>query len=194
MEENKASVKQKPIKPSPLVKELIAKTDEIKQESPRARIIIFLSYIDELLKKLLIAKLVISPGRGDELFDPGEPMFYFGARIELAYRLGMISSQMKHDLDMLRRIRDICAHDHSKKSFENDEIKSRVDQIHKDMKYCDQLETDVSKKFNDICSNIVIELGTEMENTKRFQPRPLEMWYQERSEILKVINKRSKQA
>jgi DNA-binding MltR family transcriptional regulator len=165
---------------APIVKELKQKNKEIAQESPRARIIIFISFIDELLKKLLTAKLVINPSKNDELFDSSKPLFYFGPKIELAYRLGIISSQLKHDLDMLRRIRDLCAHEHSKKTFENEEIKSRVDQIHRDMKYLDQDQDDTSEKFNQVCSNIVIELGIEVEYIARYQPHELELWYKEK--------------
>lgn len=181
----------KPQEASPLVKELIAKSEEIKQESPRARIIIFLSYIDELLKKLLSAKMVVTPTGTDELFDSGKPLFFFGARIELAYRMGIISAQLKHDLDMLRKIRDLCAHEHSKKSFENEEIKSRIDQIHKDMKYLDQKETDISVKFNEICSSIVIELGIEFQNVERTGSAPLELWYTPKVSVPKAATSKS---
>jgi hypothetical protein len=95
-------------------------------ESPRAKIILFATQIDEMLKELLLKFLKQGRKTDDELFRDGAPLSSFAARIALAFRVGLISKDDADAFDTLRKIRNECAH----KIFEFDFTKSpRSDQL-----------------------------------------------------------------
>jgi hypothetical protein len=82
-------------------------------ESQRAKIILFATQIDEALKELLIKFL--KPRRAkreteDELLGKFKPLSSFNARIALAYRVGLMSKDDAEAFDILRDIRNDCAH------------------------------------------------------------------------------------
>lgn len=84
-----------------------------KGESPRAKIILYAAQIDEylmsLLKKLLI-KHRSKQEKEDELFRVYGPLSDFSARIAVAYRLGVISRDDADAFDLIRKLRNDCAH------------------------------------------------------------------------------------
>ena len=82
-------------------------------ESQRAKIILFATQIDETLRELLTKFL--KPHRAkkekdDEMFRAFAPLSTFASRIALAYRLGLISKDDADAFDILRDIRNDCAH------------------------------------------------------------------------------------
>jgi hypothetical protein len=86
----------------------------VEGESPRAKIILFATQIDEMLKELLI-KFLKPPRRAkreteDELLGKFKPLSSFNARIALAFRVGIISKDDAEAFDILRDIRNDCAH------------------------------------------------------------------------------------
>ncbi len=85
----------------------------VERESPRAKIILFATQIDEMLKELLTKFL--KPRRAsreidDEMFRAFAPLSSFAGRIALAFRLGLISKDDADAFDVLRGIRNDCAH------------------------------------------------------------------------------------
>ena len=86
----------------------------VEGESPRAKIILFATQIDEMLQELLI-KFLKPPRRAkreteDELLGKFKPLSSFNARIALAFRVGLISKDDAEAFDILRDIRNDCAH------------------------------------------------------------------------------------
>jgi len=85
----------------------------LKQESERGKIILLASKIDELLCEVI--KCFLKPHRGtkrdeDKLFRTMGPLSTFSSHIEVAYRLGLISRTTADCFDILRAIRNDCAH------------------------------------------------------------------------------------
>lgn len=85
----------------------------LKRESERGQVILLTSQIDDLLKQILKAHL--KPHRGkedddDKLFRLMGPLSSFSSHIEVAYRLGLISKASADCFDLLRDIRNDCAH------------------------------------------------------------------------------------
>ena len=80
-------------------------------ESPRAKIILFATQIDEALRELLV-KFLKPPRRAneDDLLGRFRALSSFSARIALAYRVGLISKDDAEAFDILRGIRNDCAH------------------------------------------------------------------------------------
>jgi hypothetical protein len=84
---------------------------EFAKETDRAAVIVAASMLDELLRSILVAKLVPVSSSTDELFDGANaPLGTFSARIEMAYRVGLISVKFSRDLHLVRRIRNDFAH------------------------------------------------------------------------------------
>src|SRR4030095_2756681 len=82
-------------------------------ESHRAKIILFATQIDETLKDLLTKFLKprrAKKERDDEMFRAFAPLSTFAGRISMAYRLGLISQDDAEAFDILRDIRNDCAH------------------------------------------------------------------------------------
>jgi hypothetical protein len=82
-------------------------------ESVRAKVILFASQIDDCLKALLrrhFKPMRAKHEKEDELFRTFAPLGSFAARIATAYRLGLVSRVDADAFDVLRGIRNDCAH------------------------------------------------------------------------------------
>jgi hypothetical protein len=97
-------------------------------ESTRGMILILTAEIDNKLLEAL--KLFLKDGRNKEddnlLFGSFGPFHGFALRIEMAYRLGLISKPDADALDLLRRIRNSCAHATTAFSLEKEPHRSRL--------------------------------------------------------------------
>jgi hypothetical protein len=83
----------------------------LSEESIRGKILILTAQVDNLLLEML--KRILKPPRGkreDELFRPLGPLDSFSSRVAMAYRLGLICEGDADALDVLRKIRNDCAH------------------------------------------------------------------------------------
>jgi len=61
--------------------------------------------IEDLLTRILIKYLVKHTSKKDGLFSKDRPLSYFSVKIDLAHRLGLISSGLEEELQTLRKIR-----------------------------------------------------------------------------------------
>jgi DNA-binding MltR family transcriptional regulator len=103
---------------------------EFDTESDRAAVIVAASILDELLRSFLVAKLVPVSSSNDELFDGANaPLGTFSSRIEMAFRIGLISVKFARDLHLVRRIRNDFAHNIHGASFEDTRVKQRVSEL-----------------------------------------------------------------
>lgn len=99
----------------------------LKQESDRGCVIVSAALIDDILDKLLKKRLAPpADNKRDELFDSNSALSTFSARIDLAYRLGLLRSSSRRTFHMLRKIRNNFAHISTPESFGSDSVKSRV--------------------------------------------------------------------
>jgi len=104
-----------------------ALNQEFAKESDRAAVILAASIADELLRALIAARLVPVSSSSDDLFDGANaPLGTFSARIEVAYRLGLVSVKFARDLHLIRKIRNDFAHNIQGCSFEDAKVKSRI--------------------------------------------------------------------
>ncbi|MBB5213307.1 hypothetical protein [Microbulbifer hydrolyticus] len=99
---------------------------EFEGDSDRAAAIVGASYLDELLKELLIQFMVDDSSQNNKaLFSGTGPISSFSARINLAYRFGAISKFEKKTLHGIRGIRNEFAHKLSGASFQEESIRQR---------------------------------------------------------------------
>ncbi len=83
--------------------------------------------LDVGLDTLLRSFLITISTSDDELFDGGNaPLGNFSAKINLAFRLGLISDKYASDLHIIRKIRNEFAHNIHGCDFEHSSVKQRV--------------------------------------------------------------------
>lgn len=87
---------------------LFQKYKTLYQEEPQDEKLVYQASkkIEELLTQILLKFFVKSPSsEKDALFDDGKPLSYFGTKISMAQRLGLISPGLASELQALRRIK-----------------------------------------------------------------------------------------
>ena len=141
--------------------------DELRKESDRGSIIVIVSLLDDVLSKLIKAKLAPSIENRDELFDDySAPFSTFSSRIDLAYRLGLIRPQVRATFHLLRKIRNNFAHITGASNFHDASTKSRIHEIYKlNSDAIDSMKSlvinpsgAVTEKSNEIDHRLIIEL------------------------------------
>ncbi|WP_232080757.1 hypothetical protein [Variovorax sp. SRS16] len=105
---------------------------ELNGESPRGMVLVAAAMLDDALRELLLASLVPNPSGSDTLFDGANaPLSTFSARIDAAYRLGLISGNFCRDIHIIRRIRNDVAHQPSGFTFDDPSPRSRIEALTK---------------------------------------------------------------
>jgi hypothetical protein len=110
--------------------------DLLAERSARPLIIVGASQIDHLLSEMLSTFLLpkrVKPKQQDELLEGDTPLATFSARIKVCHRLGLIDETLCATLELLRKIRNLCAHsvsfDHAKSPARDHlaEFKGKID-------------------------------------------------------------------
>jgi len=147
------------------INEVSQKTLMKKVETPRAYIIIIVAYAEDLITKLLKSRLVVPlNSHSDELFSEQGPLYNFGAKLRLAYRMGLISQEMYWTLDRLRKLRDKCAHTHSEVSYEQPSTKDIIAEIHRRLSPHHHAANS-AEKFQEIVTGVLIMLWNYYNNS-----------------------------
>jgi hypothetical protein len=97
---------------------------ELAGESDRSAIILLAALLDDALVFRLIAGLSFEP-TGDEverIFRFEGPLGTFSARMEVAYLFGCIEDRTYADLDVIREMRNACAHSKHALTFSDDAL------------------------------------------------------------------------
>lgn len=100
--------------------------DELAKESDRAAATVGAAFLDEKLRRLLKAYLIddeqaVNGLVGDDnTYD--RPLSTFGSRASACYCLGLVSKEIKADLDTISKIRNKFAHELHGLSFEEESI------------------------------------------------------------------------
>lgn len=94
------------------VRELLA---ELRNATDRNAVVVGAAFVDDLLRELLESSMLpklVAPKEADPLFAPDRPLGPFGARSQLAFRLGLISGDTLNALSKLGKLRNAAAHMH----------------------------------------------------------------------------------
>ena len=138
--------------------------------SERGLAIFSASHLDEQLALLLRAFFVDDQRTADEVLEDTGALSTFGARIELAFLLGLISARERRMLNLIRKIRNDFAHSSKIASFSQFPIKDRcltldAMRILGSKKLSDP--SNPQRKFFDAFSFLFIVLGHRTEQIKR---------------------------
>jgi len=106
---------------------------ELEGTSDRAACIIVSSMVERDLERALIRRLSMGfklhKPRVDKLFERDGALSSFAGEINLIYALNIIESITKHDLDTVRRIRNIFAHSAIPISFTDREVANEIQKL-----------------------------------------------------------------
>jgi DNA-binding MltR family transcriptional regulator len=105
----------------PHLAEFSAFLPELNKETDRGMVLIATSFIDELMRRTLLAFLVESETSSALVEGFSAPLGGFATRSAAAFALGLISERELKEADTLRKIRNQFAH-HVHVSFENQSV------------------------------------------------------------------------
>lgn len=85
--------------------------EDFSKETDRAAVILGAARLDVELYHLLTRVLLPSPTKKDELFENEGPLESFNAKIDMAYRLGLVDGTFARALHLIRKLRNAFAHE-----------------------------------------------------------------------------------
>lgn len=104
--------------------------NQLRSETDRGAVIVAAALFDEGLKSLLLARLIPSTQRNDELFSSAyAPLSSFSAKIDFSYRIGIIRESVRSSFHLLRKLRNDFAHSASISAFEYPSVQSRLREL-----------------------------------------------------------------
>ncbi|HGS4996516.1 TPA: DUF4145 domain-containing protein [Vibrio cholerae] len=95
-------------------------------ESDRGAVLIAAAMLELGLEKLLSAKMLPSTTTKDPVFDNNGALGTFSSKIEMSYRLGLITEKQKDMFNIFRKIRNDFAHSADNISLDHSKIKDRL--------------------------------------------------------------------
>lgn len=106
--------------------------DMLSHESERGCVIVGAALLDEALEQILKIRLVPSPEKRDKLFNGAyAPLGSFSAKIDFAYRVGIIGLNRRSILHLIRKLRNDFAHSTLQLSFDSQQVRNRVKELFK---------------------------------------------------------------
>ncbi len=154
-------------------------------ETDRGCALMATAYIDERLATLLKAYFVNDLKLMKELFAHSGPLGTFSSRIDVAYAVGLISSDLHREINLLRKIRNEFAHEHRVLTFESPAVKSRCGEL----SVSSHLSNIPSRRqFLTTLMMVLATLNVKIMRT-RHRRRILENLSEKRLKVLKSVSK-----
>jgi len=91
------------------------------KESDRSAAILASSFLEEILGET-IRSFFVEDQSVDDIFKGYSPLSTFSSKIDFAYALGLVTKEMKQDLDTIRKIRNHFAHNWKDVSFDTSPV------------------------------------------------------------------------
>jgi DNA-binding MltR family transcriptional regulator len=101
-------------------------TAELEGESDRAAAIVGASVVERELTDLLLAGLLEVKEARDLIEVSNAPLATFHAKIRVSYVIGLISAELFGDLERVRKVRNLFAHEHQPLSFDDARVAGHV--------------------------------------------------------------------
>lgn len=135
--------------------------DMLVHESERGSAIVSAAIMDDALGQLLKARLVPSTEKHDELFKgPYAPLDNFSAKIDFAYRVGLIGVKQRSSMHLIRKLRNDFAHSSMQVDFKSQSVHNRIQELFKLNK---DLMDMIGRLFKDDSNKQIVEIIGEYE-------------------------------
>ena len=122
---------------------------EFSKESDRACVILAAAMLDQAIETILKSCLVPTDSKNDTLLEGAyAPISTFSARIDLAYRIGLISKKFCRDLHLIRKMRNDFAHDVKDCTFERGSVRNRITELRRSSTHVEKMPN-VRQSFPD---------------------------------------------
>ncbi len=142
-------------------------------ESDRAAAILVTCYLERYLKECIEFILVDDPSI-EELFKGSAPLSTLSARIDMAFALGIITEEIRKNLNYIRKIRNIFAHHPTITSFADSRVRNLCSNFSIIEKYEDGTTRNVAedvpelrKKFLHIAGLCILGLHSITRNQQK---------------------------
>lgn len=166
---------------------------EVEKESTRGAVLTIVSFIDELLIKVLTA-FFPNKKHADKLLNNLDGcLSTIMHRANIAFTLSLLREQEYKSIRILARIRNEFAHKWDGTDFENENINKMIDSLPDD--YFKYLDGSNKAKFNIVSSNIIQELSKKIkysENLCKSLPKEYQDIFDLSNEERRLIIKREK--
>ncbi len=147
--------------------------DSYENESDRAAAILAASYLDIYLEECIKFVLVDDPSI-EQLFKGTSALSTFSAKIDMAFALGLITEEIKKNLDYIRKIRNHFAHHPTVTSYKNSQVRNLCSNFSLLEKYEDGTTRNVAddvpeprKKFLHVLGLCMLGLQTITRNQQK---------------------------
>lgn len=102
------------------------------EERGRGAVLVGVARVDAALQHLLESVMSPASVKGDGLFQPDRPLGSLGAKVALAYRLGLIDAAVERALSVLRKLRNAFAHSAESASLSDPAHASRLASVYEE--------------------------------------------------------------
>jgi hypothetical protein len=102
---------------------------DLEQNANRADAITWACDIEQALQGLLRTAMIDDPEVSNLFDDSDGPLSSFAAQVKLAWATGLIDSELRRDLDYVRKIRNRFAHESEQKSFSTSPVREWFQQL-----------------------------------------------------------------
>ncbi len=111
--------------------------NSLKAESDRGCVLVVASLVENVLEEQISVRLMPKASKDDELLSRSSngPFSSFSAKINLAYRLGLIPLSERKIYHQLRELRNACAHHIEQQDFDRNHFKDRTRNIIEESKF-----------------------------------------------------------
>ena len=114
----------------PIANELSNLVHILAGESDRGLALAGAAMLDDAIEVLLKAHFLDKPKVVKSIIGPDRPIGTFSSRIKVAYILGLLEESEFLDLELIRKIRNDCAHSRSDVDFSAAPHKDRIAELH----------------------------------------------------------------
>ena len=105
--------------------------ESLKLESDRGVVLVITAMVEKELEEQIILRLIPMAAAQDELLSNSatSPISTFSSKIDLSYRIGLITDSERTVFHQLRKIRNRCAHDIDSQHFGKNHFKDHMRNI-----------------------------------------------------------------
>ena len=132
-------------------------SDEINETNV---IILATSLIDYYLRISIICRFRVDPNMSDlkEIFDGYGPLANFNSKIRICHILGLLIPDMRSDLLVINKIRNLFAHSTTIRTFNDKDINSRCLRLKSSADLTIQISSIPKRKFIEACNSLCWQL------------------------------------
>ena len=160
--------------------DLFAFVRELQAQNDRGQIIVGAAYIDDCLRTLLLAHFINNTKVADDLLNEHGPLGSFAAKIELCYLLHLVDKDERHDLHIIRKMRNEFAHLPKRLTFETKSVKNRCDGfLIPSKKMIDSLRKETNENtarilFHSVIYTLSLNISSRANEMIRIEEKPMD--------------------